>query len=87
MSDKYKVVLRPAARRDADALDRKTFDRVLSKMHMLKSDACPPGSKKLVGRDNEYRLRIGNYRVLYEIDDEEKIIRIFRVLHRREAYR
>ncbi|MEW5946064.1 MAG: type II toxin-antitoxin system RelE/ParE family toxin [bacterium] len=87
MGDNYKIVLRPAARRDFDALDRQTFRRIISKINVLKSDARPPGSKKLVGRDNEHRLRIGSYRVLYEIDDKEKIIRIFRVLHRREAYR
>lgn len=87
MDDTYKIVLRPAARRDSDALDRKTYDRILSKMNVLKMEARPTGAKKLVGRDNEYRLRIGEYRVLYEIDDNEKIVRIFRVLHRREAYR
>ena len=86
MGDKYKIVLRPAARRDADALDSKTFDRILSKINDLKTNARPPGTKKLVGRNNEYRLRAGNYRVLYEIDDKEKVVRIFRVLHRREAY-
>jgi len=87
MGDKYKIVLRPAARRDSDSLDRVSFNRILSKINVLKIDARPPGSKKLVGRDNEYRLRIGNYRVLYEIDDKEMVVRIFRVLHRREAYR
>jgi len=87
MDDKYKIVLRPAAKRDSDVLDRETFDRILSKINVLKCDARPPGVKKLVGHDNEYRLRAGKYRILYEIDDNEKIVRIFRVLHRREAYR
>jgi len=87
MGDEYKIVLRPAAGRDCDALDSKTFERILAKIKALKTDARPQGVRKLVGRNNEYRLRIGNYRVLYEIDDKEKIVRIFRVLHRREVYR
>lgn len=87
MNDKYQIVLRPAVGRDLDGLDRESFDRILSKINILKLDARPPGSKKLVGRDNEYRLRIGKHRVLYEIVEKEKIVRIFRILHRREAYR
>ena len=47
----------------------------------------PKGVKKLVGQENEWRIRVGDYRVLYEVDDATRIVKIFRIAHRREAYR
>jgi len=47
----------------------------------------PRASKKLTGRGRERRLRVGEYRVLYEVDDENRVVRIFRVRHRGRAYR
>ncbi len=47
----------------------------------------PPGAKKLVGRQLDWRIRVGNYRILYEVDDEASIITVWRIAHRREVYR
>ena len=84
---RYKVVLRPAARRDLDRLPIQVRNRVLTALLELEKDPRPRASKQLVSRGRERRLRVGVYRVLYEVDDEASIVRVFRIRHRREAYR
>lgn len=83
----YSVVLRPAAQRDLDHLPDQVRDRILAALLGLENDPRPRASKQLVGLGRERRLRVGEYRMLYEVDDEASIVRIFRVIHRREAYR
>lgn len=56
-------------------------------MKDLARDPRPSGSRKLVGSERDWRLRVGDYRVLYEIEDAGKIVRVLHVNHRREAYR
>ena len=53
----------------------------------LGSDPRPPGCKKLSGSARDWRIRVGDFRVLYEIDDPKKAVRIMRVRHRRDVYR
>jgi mRNA interferase RelE/StbE len=83
----YQVLLRPAAQRDLKKLPDKVFGRILTDLEHLSENARPRGVKKLKGRENEWRIRSGDYRILYEIDDTNNIVRIFRIVHRREAYR
>jgi len=84
---RYKVLLRPAARRDLDRMERRVCERLLRAILALGTEPRPRGARKLVGGKKEWRLRVGVWRVLYEIDDEEKVVRIFRVRHRRDVYR
>jgi mRNA interferase RelE/StbE len=51
------------------------------------SQPRPPGCKKLSGSQNEWRVRVGDYRILYEIDDRIRRVRIYAIGHRREIYR
>jgi mRNA interferase RelE/StbE len=53
----------------------------------LKNSTRPPGSKKLAGSPGGWRVRVGDYRIIYDIDDKTKCVRILRVRHRREVYR
>ena len=87
MGGRYKVLLRPAAQRDLDRMERRVCERLLRAILALETEPRPRGARKLVGGKKEWRLRVGVWRVLYEIDDEEKVVRIFRVRHRRDAYR
>ena len=87
MSAPYSVLLRPAAQRDLDRLPPAVYRRVIEALTKLEQEPRPRGSKKLTGRENEWRLRVGAYRVLYEIDDKAEVVRIFRIRHRREVYR
>ncbi len=83
----YSVALLPAAKRDLRRLSAEVQKRVEAAITQLESDPRPPASKKLVGFENEWRLRVGDYRVLYVIDDSLKLVMVARVAHRREAYR
>ncbi|HUU13950.1 MAG TPA: type II toxin-antitoxin system RelE/ParE family toxin [Terriglobia bacterium] len=83
----YSVSLLPAARRDLRRLPPEVHNRIAAAITRLENNPRPPGCKKLVGFENEWRLRAGDYRVLYLIDDAAKRVTIARVAHRREAYR
>jgi len=82
----YIVRIRRSAEKEMDCLPARTFDRISAAILELETNPRPPGCKKLRGVE-EYRLRIGPYRVLYTIDDSEKKVCIVSVGHRREVYR
>jgi mRNA interferase RelE/StbE len=83
----HKVLLETAARKDLDKLSHSDFDRVFSAIKKLSGNPRPGGCAKIVGSENDWRIRIGIFRVIYEINDKQKVIRIMRIKHRREAYR
>lgn len=56
-------------------------------MHKLEADPRRRGAKKLTGFEHQWRIRVGEYRVLYEIDDDQRLVHIYRIAHRSEAYR
>ena len=65
-----------------DKIHKRISDRIL----VLETNPHPPSSKKLQGEEG-YRLRVGDYRVLYTVDDQSRYIFVYSVAHRREAYR
>lgn len=83
----YSIFLRPAAVRDLNSLEGDIRGRVERVIGRLAENPRPHGSKKLVGFENEWRQRVGDYRILYVIDDRARRVTIARVAHRREAYR
>jgi mRNA interferase RelE/StbE len=60
--------------------------RIVARLEDLRSAPRPPGCKKLKGGDNEWRIRVGDYRIVYVIDDEARTVEVTRIAHRREAY-
>ena len=83
----YEVYLERAAERDLSRLPVEIFNRIVPHISALAENPRPPGCRKLTGAENDWRVRIGDYRVIYEIDEAEKAVRVFRIRHRREAYR
>lgn len=83
----YEVVIERRAERDFRRLPPEIFDRIARAAQTLAENPRPEGCRKLEGSDNDWRIRVGDYRVLYEIDDSERIVRIMRVRHRRDVYR
>jgi len=83
----YEVLLEKQAEKDLDRLDARTFARVTHSLRGLREDPRPSGCRKLEGTKNAWRIRVGDYRILYEIADEVRIVRVYRVRHRREVYR
>jgi mRNA interferase RelE/StbE len=82
----YTIELRPAALRDFKSLSGDIQRRVSRKIDSLADDPRPPGAEKLSGHENLYRVRVGDYRILYELRNPTLVI-IARVGHRREVYR
>ncbi len=83
---RYEVVLTKAATRGLSGLPKTDLPRVDAKIRALGDDPRPPSSKKLTGVENLYRIRSGDYRVLYRIDDRRQIIDVVDVGHRRNIY-
>ena len=83
----YAVQIMPQAQKDLDALSGKHLIRLEQIILSLYNEPRPRNTKKLSGTDSKWRIRVGEYRILYEIDDYRKIVRIYRIAHRREVYR
>lgn len=82
----YKVELETRARREYRSLPIHAREQVTDAIDDLQVNPRPPGCKKLVG-ENGYRIRTGDYRILYAVDDRSRIVSIYRIGHRREVYR
>ncbi len=82
----YKVFIERNAEKDFRKIPKTIQKKVISAIIKLKTNPKPRNVKKISGSENYYRIRVGDYRIVYEIDDEEKKVNVFRVRHRREAY-
>lgn len=82
----YRVEFTAAAARQVKKLPRPARDRVLEMVAVLAEDPRPYGAKKLVGEQTAWRIRIGDYRVIYDVFDAELTVTVVRAAHRREAY-
>ena len=82
----YTVHIRRSAEKEMDRLPNRTFGRIAQALVKLESNPRPPGSKRLRGVE-DYRLRVGQYRILYSVDDRERVVVISAVGHRRDVYR
>ena len=83
----YRVLLERSAERDLGRLSSEVHDRVITAIQGLGHNPRPPGCRKLAGSKHDWRIRVGDYRVIYEIADTIRIVRVNRVRHRREVYR
>jgi len=82
----YTVRLKRSAERELRRLPRDNIPRILSRMQQLASQPRPPGCKKLTGEE-EYRVRQGDFRILYTVDDQQRLVEVVKIAHRREVYR
>ncbi len=82
----YSVEVKPAARKELEALPDNVLARVVQKMEALRHAPRPPGCKKLKGYKDQWRVRVGDWRVVYIIDDAAKRVSVTRIAHRREVY-
>ncbi len=82
----YSVLIKRSAAKELEEVPRKDREKLVTKIRGLAVDPRPQGSEKLTG-DDRYRIRHGDYRVVYEVDDTSVIVLVVRVAHRREIYR
>jgi mRNA interferase RelE/StbE len=83
----YRVSLAPAAARQLRKLDPQARRRIQAAIELLADEPRPPAATRLVGGAGEWRVRTGDYRIVYEIDDGVLLVLVLAVGHRREIYR
>jgi mRNA interferase RelE/StbE len=83
----YRLIVKPSAQKDVARLPRRIQRRVLDRLARIEADPRAPGSAKLAGAKATYRVRVGDWRIVYEIDDGLGIVFVTIVAHRREVYR
>ncbi len=83
---KYSVFLRRSAAGELEVIPKKDLQKIITRIQALGQDPRPPGSEKLSSLER-YRIRQGDYRVIYSIDDAARTVEIFKVGHRSEVYR
>ncbi|MBA2494235.1 MAG: type II toxin-antitoxin system RelE/ParE family toxin [Acidobacteria bacterium] len=83
----YSVLLKPSVEKDFRGLPKAILSRVFSAIENLGEEPFPSKAAKLEGMDRTFRIRIGDYRIIYEVEKTKKVITILYVRHRREVYR
>jgi mRNA interferase RelE/StbE len=83
----YKIIFKPSVHKDLRKLTRRMVERSLEKIEGLGETPFPANSLKLEGAEQLYRLRIGDYRVVYQVDNAAREITIHYIRHRREVYK
>jgi mRNA interferase RelE/StbE len=83
---KYSVEIKSPARKELEALPDELLARVIRKLDTLADSPRPAGCRKLKGYKDQWRIRVGDWRVVYIIDDAAKLVSITRIAHRREVY-
>ena len=83
----YKIEWKRSAAKDLKKVPKDTLPRILQAVEQLIPDPFPPGVRKLVGSEHTYRIRVGDYRVIYSIASSIFVIEIIRVRHRKDVFR
>ncbi|MCK9483093.1 MAG: type II toxin-antitoxin system RelE/ParE family toxin [Candidatus Marinimicrobia bacterium] len=83
----FEVNILSSARKEARNIDKSQLCRIIEALKGLAANPYPRGCRKLIGFSNSYRLRVGHYRILYEVDGESMCVTVFAISHRKDAYR
>jgi mRNA interferase RelE/StbE len=83
----YRVVILPRAQKQIRSIPSRIVEIIEEKLRSLAENPRPAGCKKLRGRDEAWRTRVGDYRIIYEIDDAQTTVTVAKVGHRSEIYR
>lgn len=87
MSPRYEIRIARRAAKSLASLQRREQQRIRAAIELLAEDPRPPACIALSGEDSVYRVRVGDYRIVYEVIDDVLVIHVVRIGHRREVYR
>lgn len=87
MNMAYQVEITPAAKRQIKKLVKQTQELIIQRLEQLAVNPRPPGVLKMEGEENLYRVRVGDYRIIYELQDRVLLIVVVKVAHRGDVYR
>jgi len=82
----YRILIKPSAKKELEKLPKKDLQKIVVKIQNLSSDPRPAGSEKL-SDDDKFRIRQGNYRIVYSIEDFKLIVFVVKIGHRKDIYR
>ena len=83
----YKIEWKNSAKKELKCLPKQVIGKILFAVEQLQDDLHPTGSKKIIGSEHTYRLRAGDYRIVYSVKNDCLVIEIVRVGHRKDIYR
>ena len=83
----YQVIIPKPVQKQLDGIPDAIYDRIIKQIKMLEEYPRPRGCVKLKGYETEYRIRIGNYRIRYEICDQKYVVIILHCKHRKSVYK
>jgi mRNA interferase RelE/StbE len=83
----HEIHIESSAEKQFLALPLQERKRIILRINALALNPKPAGCKKIMGSKNTWRIRVGDYRIVYDLDEKEQAVHIWRVKHRREAYR
>jgi len=83
----YKVTVKRQVEKDFRKVDRLLIDSIIEAIESLRNDPRPMNSRKMKNTAMTFRIRVGDYRVIYQVDDTNKVITVFHVRHRKDAYK
>ena len=87
-AENYRLQIKESAAKELEALGtKKDRERIVARINALATDPRPSGSEKLEGEENRYRVRQGNYRIVYSIDDRNRFVIIIKIGDRKDVYR
>ena len=83
----YKIEWKNPAKKELKKLDKAVIPKIITAVESLQDEPHPPGHKKLQGSEHTYRIRVGDYRVVYSIENQILLIEIVKVGHRKDIYK
>jgi len=85
--DLFKINPKGSFENDLRKIDRKFIPRILEAIESLSENPFPVQSRKMKGSESSYRLRVGDYRVIYQVDPENKVVTVYHARHRKDVYK
>ena len=85
--DSYEIRWKGAAQRDVRNIDPQQVPEIINAVERLIDNSFPPQHRKLRGSERDHRIRVGDYRVIYEVDNGERVVTVLHIGHRRDVYR
>lgn len=83
----YRITLKASAQKELEKIQKALREKIIVAINGLAEEPRPTGCKKLVNFDNHFRIRVGEYRIIYKIFDKELIVDVIKVGHRKDVYR
>ena len=87
MIKSFDIQWKASAKKELRKIDKTEIPKILKEIELLENNPYPTNHKKILGTEHIFRIKIGNYRVIYSVENQKLVIEIIRVRHRKEAYR